>query len=961
MPCLRRPPKIHPTLSVMPAESLRKARVLVVDDHPDAVDVIRQILMVAGCREVVGLSKAAQAVEEFRRFLPDLVILDLIMPEKSGFEIMRELRESTSEHSPVPILIVTADPTLEARRQALEYGATDFLAKPFDAMEITLRAENLLKTLFLHRQLRSRLEQETAALAEAEADYRSIFENMPVGVCQTTPQGRFVTANAALSRILGDASPESLMERLDGKLGDLYVDPHRRDEFIHRMMEHGLVEGFESQVRRRDGSLIWIRENARVIRHEDGSVRRFEGTTEDVTRQRETEEDLRSSREKLKGRVKARSGALAEANRSLSDAMRHSHRLAEAIHNSPMAVVISDPNLPENPLIFVNPAFTRITGYRADEVIGLNCRFLRGKDTDRALVAKLRAAIANRETFQEIILNYRKDGTPFWNELTVSPVLDGEGKLINFVGMQLDVTDRQRALEAERQTQQQLQALVGSIDEIVFEIDPEGRYANVWTRDESLLSAPREELIGRTMAEVLGEKVAAPFLESLHRVIERGVAESLTYAMEVRAGKRWFLARLNPILAEDGRCRGICLLSRDITDRHQIEVDLRQARDEAERANEAKSDFLSRMSHELRTPLNAILGFGQLLEMQQLHEAAGSNLDQIMKAGRHLLELINEVLQISGIEAGRMEISLEPVHVGAVLREVCAIIHPTAQAREIQLVVAESEFDWYVQADRQRLMQVLLNFIANAVKYNRVGGRVVLSGEVLADDVRRISVADTGPGIAIEEQDKLFTPFERLAAHRTSGIEGTGLGLALSKKLVEHMDGTVGVESEEGRGSRFWFTLPGGEAPEKALLHSLDSSPHDFFASRESRLRILYIEDNLSNLRLIEKIFSEYPRIELLSSMQGRMGLELALRHQPDLILLDVHLPDLSGEEVLRQLRQTPLTKAIPVVMLSADATPRQVERFMGAGASAYLTKPIDVRKLLQAVEDQLNLKGTTL
>lgn len=942
----------------MPTESLQKARVLVIDDHPDAVDVISQILAGAGCREIVGLSESTGAAEEYRRFRPDLVVLDLIMPEKGGFEVLLELREAAGAEPPVPVLIVTADPTLEARRQALELGATDFLAKPFHAMEITLRAENLLKTLFLHRRLQARLEKGSAALAVVEADYRSIFENMPVGVCQTTLEGGYVTANDALARIFGDESPEALMERLDGKLAGLYVEPGRRDELIRELMEHGFVKDFESQAYRRDGSIFWMRENARAIRNEDGTVRRFEGTTEDFTRQREAEESLRSTQEELEKRVTARTSALAEANRSLRDAMLQAHRLTAAIHNSPMAVVISDPSLPDNPLTFVNPAFTTITGYEAEEAIGLNCRFLQGPDTDASVLQTMRDAIKRRENFQDVILNYRKDGTPFWNELTVSPVFDGEGKLVNFVGMQLDVTSRYRALKAERQTRQQLEALVGSIDEIVFELDTEGNYAAVWTRDESLLAAPREEIIGRNMRDVLGEEGAAPFLEALSRVVEKGAAESVTYEMNVQAGTRWFLARLNPIFAEDGHCRGACLLSRDITDRYESEVALRLAKEEAERANEAKSEFLSRMSHELRTPLNAILGFGQLLELQALEESAESSVAQIMKAGRHLLELINEVLQISGIEAGRMEISVEPVHAGALLIEACALLRPMAKEREIQLAVDSNDFDWYVLADRQRLMQVLLNFIANAVKYNRVGGGVIFSGEALADGSRRISVADDGPGIAFEEQGKLFTPFERLSAHRTSSIEGTGLGLALSRKLVEHMGGTVGVESAKGQGSRFWFTLPGCESPESALPRPIEYSVGGLAGDGMSRQQILYIEDNLSNLSLIERILSEYPQIELLSSMQGRMGVELALRHQPDLILLDVHLPDISGDEVLHELKQNPLTSGIPIVMLSADATPRQIERFLEAGADAYLTKPVNVRKFLQSVEEQLKQKG---
>ena len=378
-------------------------------------------------------------------------------------------------------------------------------------------------------------------------------------------------------------------------------------------------------------------------------------------------------------------------------------------------------------------------------------------------------------------------------------------------------------------------------------------------------------------------------------------------------------------------------------------ADRRRAEEKADHANRAKSDFLSRMSHELRTPLNGILGFAQLLEMESLPADQEESVAQILKAGRHLLGLINEVLDISRIETGRLQLSLEPVPVGETLRGALDIVRPLAAQHGIALHAGAADERQHVLADRQRLQQVLLNLLSNAVKYNRTGGTVAVSCEEILGERLRILVRDTGHGISPDKLDRLFTPFDRLGAEGT-GVEGTGLGLALSKHLVDVMGGTLDVTSQVGVGSTFAVELPLTAAPVEALeprggAPTVDPAPPD------ARMVVLYIEDNLSNLRLIEQVLGRRPRTTLLSAMQGRLGLDLAREHRPDLILLDLHLPDLPGQEVLRRLLDEPRTREIPVLILSADATPGHVERLLAAGARAYLTKPLDVRQLLALVD----------
>ncbi len=403
-------------------------------------------------------------------------------------------------------------------------------------------------------------------------------------------------------------------------------------------------------------------------------------------------------------------------------------------------------------------------------------------------------------------------------------------------------------------------------------------------------------------------------------------------------------------------------------ERHRADAAMRASKEEAEQANRAKSEFLSRMSHELRTPLNAILGFGQLLEMGEINNRRESeSIGHILKAGRHLLNLIDEVLAIARIEAGKVQLSLEPVSVVEVTQECLSLVGRQAEARRVRCknlcVTTESSLR-YVQADRQRLRQVCLNLLSNAIKYNREGGRIVIScqGQPVSGDTAatlRLEITDTGHGLTDEEISHLFMPFERLGAERTA-TEGTGLGLAVSKGLVEAMGGAIGVHSVPGEGSTFWVELPSVTDPLARLKAGLGTPALPASGTR-CEGTILYIEDNLSNLRLVEMVLEGRPELLLLSAAQGRLGLELARARRPDLILLDLHLPDLPGWDVLSQLQGDERTRDIPTVIISADATPGQIARLLEGGACEYLTKPIDVPRLMATVDAHLHARGSSL
>jgi signal transduction histidine kinase/FixJ family two-component response regulator len=401
-------------------------------------------------------------------------------------------------------------------------------------------------------------------------------------------------------------------------------------------------------------------------------------------------------------------------------------------------------------------------------------------------------------------------------------------------------------------------------------------------------------------------------------------------------------------------------LGDSLTHAHQLLAnrlaDLSAARDQALAANETKNTFLSRTSHELRTPLNAILGFAQLLEMSELNSDDRDSTVRILGAGRHLLALINELIDIARVESGELRLSVEPVGVGRLVEDVVALMMPLAAARGITIEHGEIDHSIAAYADHQRLRQVLVNLASNAVKYNHHGGMITV--DCRRDGQRQIdlTVTDTGPGLSADEITRIFIPFDRLDADQ-HGIEGTGIGLPLALALTEAMHGTLDVTSTPGIGSTFSVHLPWAPDIESGARQSPADVAAEFRTGRDTPvlvpLAVLSIEDNSANRELLVRLFrglpgrpTDAPGMSLYSATSGHAGIEMACRYRPDLILLDLHLPDLPGEEVYARLRAEPATRDIPIVILSADATPGTIRRLLARGAVAYLTKPIDLHEL---------------
>ena len=549
-----------------------------------------------------------------------------------------------------------------------------------------------------------------------------------------------------------------------------------------------------------------------------------------------------------------------------------------------------------------------------------------------------------------------------WLQVSAQPEITANGDVL-WDGVMLDTTERRKAENRLRMLESSIENANDAI--LVTEAEPFDLpgpriiYANRTFTKMSGYSL--EEVLGQTPRMFQGPKTDPAARAKIRAALEAWQPvriEVLNYRKD--GSEFWVELNIVPVANERGWYTHWVSVQREMSERKEAEQVLEAARDEAQRANAAKSEFLSRMSHELRTPLNAILGFSQLLEMSNPSPKQRENIGQVLRGGRHLLNLINEVLDISRIEAGKLEFVVEPVKVARVLEEAVALVRPLAVPKDITLDINRTERSLdgvMVQADRQRLKQVLLNLLSNAIKYNHPSGRVDLICDRAAGGCLRISVRDTGSGISAKDLPRLFHPFERLGVNQ-SEVEGTGIGLAISKRLAEAMGGTVSVESVENQGSTFSLELPiaAESIPSTEAQDTQTLPPVVEAVSEPATHTVLHIEDNPSNLTLVAEVLALRPQLTLISTMQGRSGLDMAREHHPDLILLDVHLPDLAGDVLLRELKEDPRTRDIPVVMVSADATPLRIQRLLDLGARAYLTKPLEVPMFLHTIDHALHL-----
>lgn len=706
----------------------------------------------------------------------------------------------------------------------------------------------------------------------------------------------------------------------------------------------------EFRVIRPDGAVRLLQAHALLVADDEGRYTRVLGTSLDITERRATEQALRASE-----------NAYRSLFRYAFDAMW--------VHD-----------IETGELLELNEAAVELYGYTAEEqkvrgLAGLTAAD-QGFTEERAWEYARRAAAGEPQRFEW--MGYHKSGTPIWEEMRLTRInIGGKERLVaaardisarkeaelaqrraneelerrvaeRTAALATEVAERTAAQEALRRQDEHFRRIIENAADFVMTCDITGALTYVAPSSMRILGFRPEELLGTRPSDLLHADDVARIMLDLQWVFAHpGEPITTTFRIRHRDGSYRVFENVGRTISNTSADDGVIAFGRDVTDRVRADEALARAKEEAERANRAKSEFLSRMSHELRTPLNSILGFAQLATRAEMSPQQAKGIHHILKAGRHLLQLINEVLEISRIEAGRERFSLEPVALAAVLHETIGLVRPLAQQHQVQLHEGTVPDGAFVHADRQRLVQVILNLLSNAIKYNRPNGVVQLECGPVEEGGWAIRVRDTGRGIPDDQLHQLFTPFARLGAEQTE-VEGTGLGLALSQRLCEAMGGELTLESTSDEGSTFRVELDGARDPVRGFE---DTGTYPVPAAGQDVATLLYIEDNLANLTLVEAILQARPGWRTLPALQGQLGVELAREHVPDVVLLDLHLPDIAGEEVLRRLRSDPRTAGIPVVVVSADATRASLERLRAAGASAYLTKPLDVGEFLEVVD----------
>ena len=567
----------------------------------------------------------------------------------------------------------------------------------------------------------------------------------------------------------------------------------------------------------------------------------------------------------------------------------------------------------------------------------------------------------------------RKDGSRFPAVVSVTALRDAQDAIIGYLLIGTDNTARKQVEAEQKKLDQRLRdqqfytrSLIESNIDAIMTTDPSGIITDVNKQMEALTGCTRDELIGAPFKNYFTDPERAE--AGIKLVLSEKKVTDYELTARARDGKETVVSyNATTFYDRDRKLQGVFAAARDITERKRLDqvlqdknAELESAKFVAEKANLAKSDFLSSMSHELRTPLNAILGFAQLLEAGSPPPTAAQivRLHQIIKAGWYLLELINEILDLAVIESGKLSLSREPVSLIDVMRECQAMIEPQAQQRDIQMNFLPFDNTWFANADRTRVKQVLINLLSNAIKYNREHGTVEVKCTASTPERIRISIKDSGAGLPPEKLAQLFQPFNRLG--QESGTEeGTGIGLVVTKQLVELMGGTIGVESTVGVGSEFWIELIRDVTPQLAAGNTMPAELAPQAQGNAALRTLLYVEDNPANLMLVEQIIEDHPHVRMLSARDGNLGIALARAHLPDVILMDINLPGISGIEALKILREDPATAHIPVIAISANAMPRDIEKGLEAGFFRYLTKPIKVNEFMNALDDALKFSET--
>ena len=896
-------------------------RVLLVDDDPSLLKYYEVILQEADM-DVLTISDPMKSIEVIEEFKPDVIVLDVYMPKCSGPEIAQVIRQD-DKWAMTPIMFLSIESDIDIQLAAMNLGGESFMLKPVTAdhliQAVTIKAKKSRWSHRINDDLKSTLR---------ESEFQLITSNQHDIVSTADVTGRIMSINDKFCEISGYSRKE-----LIGENHRLLKSKYHPDSFYKNMWRtiasgqvwHGTICNYN-----KSGEEYWVESTIVPFLDEKGKPYKYVSARTDVTQVIQSESRLTRSQE--------------FAN-----------------------IGTWDWNITTGSL-FWSDRIWPLFGYNKEATDTTYDNFMAAiHEDDRELVSS--AVTKCVESNEEYNIEHRvvwPDGSTHWLHESGDVVRDKDGVALHMLGVVQDITPRKNIELALSEKENllvaaQSMAKVGNwqADIITGEL--------IWS-DEIYRIFGYEPGSFKPSVEAFHNAVhpddRARVSESEKQAQETGQHDVEHRILQADNTVRYVHELAQAEVDEDGKLIRMTGTVQDITDRKLAEQSLIQAREEAETANLAKSEFLSSMSHELRTPMNAIMGFGQLLGLEQkpaLTKDQKENVNEILKASDHLLDLINEVLDLSRIEAGRIDLSIEDVNIGNTITDSLQLILPLADKRGITIKIlrGDTKLDisdvvsdkCIVRADFTRTKQVLINLLSNAVKYNCENGSITIKYENLDGHHTRISVTDTGNGLNLSQQEQLFTAFNRLGAEN-SDIEGSGIGLVITKNIVDLMGGRIDVESHVGVGSTFWFELPTSKGGLVADEND-KSIPETSMELNEGRT-VLYIEDNPANLRLVTQLLSRLPNLHMRTAHESLLGLELAEQNNPDLILLDINLPGMNGFEVLKLLKQRKSTKNTPVIAISANAMPNDIEKGFAAGFDDYITKPINIAQLLKTVKENL-------
>ncbi len=812
--------------------------------------------------------------------------------------------------------------------------------------------------------------QAEEALLKAGALQSAIFNSANFSSIATDAKGVIQIFNVGAERMLGytaadvmnkitpaDISdPQEVIARAKALSVELGTQIEPGFEALVFKASRGIEDIYELTYIRMDGSRFPAVVSVTALRDEQNAIIGYLLIGTDNTARKQVE----AERQHLLEVQEATNKQLQQTNVTLQIS---EERLAVTLNSIGDAVIATDASAR---VTLLNPLAEKLTGWTQAQASGRlvgDIFHIVNKET------RLVAAIPVMETLAhgtiQGLANHTvliaRDGSECDIADSCAPIRDRDAQVIGAVLVFRDVTGEYAVQQALRDQQFYTRSLIESNIDALMTTDPAGIITDVNQQMVALTGYTRDELIGAPFKNYFTDPDRAE--AGIKQVLSENKVSDYELTAHARDGKETVVSyNAATFYNADGKLQGVFAAARDVTERKRLDqvlqdknTELESARFVAEKANLAKSDFLSSMSHELRTPLNAILGFAQLLEAGSPPPTAAQivRLHQILKAGWYLLELINQILDLAVIESGKLSLSRESVSLIDVMRECQAMIEPQAQQRDIHINFLPFDNTWFAHADRTRVKQVLINLLSNAIKYNREHGTVEVECTANTPEHIRISIKDSGAGLPPKKLAQLFQPFNRLG-QETGTEEGTGIGLVVTKQLVELMGGTIGVKSTVGVGSEFWIELIRDVTPQLAAGNTLPAE-RVLQAQGNAALRtLLYVEDNPANLMLVEQIIEGHPYIRMLSARDGNHGIALARIHLPDVILMDINLPGISGSQAMKILREDPVTAHIPVIALSANAMLRDIEKGLAAGFFRYLTKPIKVNELMDALDRAL-------